>query len=216
MESNIIEFRNVGKCYVPNVDALKNITFELKTGEMMFLTGHSGAGKSTLLKIVAGLEKPTNGEVFVAEQNLRHLNKKGIDSLHRALGMVFQDAQLLEQYTVYENVALPLSLAGYRNKEIASRVARALEAVNLATLAKRYVNMLSIGEQQRIGIARAIAHQPPLLLADEPTGNLDPKTAAEIMQLFVDLNKNLGMSIVVATHDLTLIAPLQCRVLNLA
>jgi len=212
--NNIIEFRNVSKRYVAYEDALKNVNFDLKLGEMAFLTGPSGAGKSTLLKLIAAMEESTLGDIIVAGQNISHLSRSGVASLRRALGMVFQDAQLLENYTVYENVALPLTLLGFREKDISSRVQPALELVGLGDKARRYATALSIGEQQRVGIARAIAHKPPLLLADEPTGNLDPALAAEIMQLFIELNKT-GMSILIATHDLSLIASLHYRILSL-
>jgi cell division transport system ATP-binding protein len=211
---NIIEFNDVSKRFAHGENALVNITFTLKTGEMAFLTGHSGAGKSTLLKLVAAIESPTTGDIIVGEKNLRHLSRHGIAALRRSIGIVFQDPQLLEQRTVFNNVALPLTLAGFGYRDNIPRVHAALDMVGLLNKENRYPESLSVGEKQRVGIARAIVNRPPLLLADEPTGNLDPDLALEIMELFLKLNKS-GISILIATHDLGLIAPLRHRILTL-
>ena len=211
---HIVELQNVGKRYPHGEEALTNINFTLKFGEMAFLTGHSGAGKSTLLKLIAAIIEPSAGEIKVAEQNISHLTRRGISSLRRSLGMVFQDSHLLENYTVFDNVALPLNLAGFSSREITVRVRETLGVVGLLEKSKRYPETLSVGERQRVSIARAVVTKPPLLLADEPTGNLDHELALEIMNLFIELNKS-GISLLIATHDLALIAPLRYRILTL-
>lgn len=213
-DNYIIEFCNVSKKYVSNELALKNANFRLKLGEMAFLTGHSGAGKSTMLKLIAAMESPTEGEIYISSQNSSHLSKRGIASLRRSIGIVFQEAHLLFDYSVFENVSFPLSFIGISRKNSISMVNEALNVVGLSSKANCYPQDLSVGEKQRVCIARAIAHNPPLLLADEPTGNLDQKLALEIINLFIALNKR-GMSILVATHNLTLIAPLHYRMLTL-
>jgi len=210
----IINFQNVSKRYTQGEEALKDINFSLKFSEMAFLTGHSGAGKSTLLKLIAAMERPTGGEIIVAGQSIGHLARRGVSSLRQSLGMVFQDPNILDRYTVFENVALPLLLQDVRQRDIASRVRAALDVVGLLAKEKRYPYKLSVGERQRVGIARAIVNHPPLLLADEPTGNLDPDLAREIMDLFTKLNET-GMSLLIATHDLSLIASRSNRILTL-
>ena len=212
--SNIVEFNNVTKFYPHSEEGIKNINFSLKFGEMAFLTGHSGAGKSTLLKLIAAILEPSSGDIIVANQNISHLTRRGVASLRRSLGIVFQDPHLLDNYTVFDNVALPLCLAGFSYRDMNARVREALDVVGLLSKEKRYPEALSVGERQRIGIARAIVNRPPLLLADEPTGNLDPVLGLEIMKLFTTLNES-GMSLIIATHDLALIAPLKHRILTL-
>jgi len=210
----MIQFNNVSKRYVGSQTALKNINFHLDKGEMAFLTGHSGAGKSTLLKLIVLLEKPTQGQIIVAGKNTSRFGRRKIPHLRRSLGMIVQNPQLLPTRTVFDNVALPLVIAGYPHQEIKRRVNAALDKVSLLDKEKKYPVSLSTGEQQRVGIARAVVNKPPLLIADEPTGNLDPGLAAEIMHLFEEFNR-AGVSIFIASHNLTLIATMTHRVLTL-
>ncbi len=210
----MIRFDQVGKRYTGGQEALRGVSFRLEAGEMAFLTGHSGAGKSTLLKLVALLEYPSYGQVFVNGRNVTRLGRRRIPQFRRQLGLIFQDYKLLHDRTVFDNVALPLVIAGYRHQDIQRRVRAALDKVGLLGKERRYPIMLSGGEQQRVGIARAVVHKPPLLLADEPTGNLDPVLSAEIMELFRQFNA-VGVTVLIASHDLDLIRRLRCRILTL-
>ncbi|UTP73496.1 cell division ATP-binding protein FtsE [Alteromonas sp. LMIT006] len=210
----MIKFANVSKTYSGGQIALQKVNFELEAGEMAFLTGHSGAGKSTILKLISLMERPSVGEVFINGHVLNQLRRKDIPYVRRDIGMIFQSHQLLMDRTVFDNVALPLVIEGYSRKHIVRRVSAALELVGLRHKQELSPKMLSGGEQQRVGIARAIVNNPPLLLADEPTGNLDPKLSLEIFHLFEQLN-NRGMSIFIATHDLGLIARMKHRTLTL-
>ena len=210
----MIRFDNVSKRYATGQDALKNLNFHLPKGEMAFLTGHSGAGKSTLLKLVTAIETSTRGQVFVNGLNLNTLKKSRVPYLRRNIGIIFQNHNLLFDRNVFANVALPLTISGYSDKEIKRRVQAALDKVNLLHKEKMMPLELSGGEQQRVGIARAIANRPMLLLADEPTGNLDPALSKEIMQLF-DLFNQVGVSIMIASHDLDLIRSMRKPVLQL-
>lgn len=210
----MIKFANVSKTYSGGQIALQKVNFELEAGEMAFLTGHSGAGKSTILKLISLMERPSVGEVFINGHDLNQLRRKDIPYVRRDIGMIFQSHQLLMDRTVFDNVALPLVIEGYSRKHIVRRVSAALELVGLRHKQELSPKMLSGGEQQRVGIARAIVNNPPLLLADEPTGNLDPKLSLEIFHLFEQLN-NRGMSIFIATHDLGLIARMKHRTLTL-
>ncbi len=210
----MIRFINVCKEYDEGHQALRNVNFHLASGEMAFLTGHSGAGKTTLLKSILMIEPITRGQILFNGKNLAHLSKHQIPYLRRTIGMIFQNPQLLLNRTLFENVSLPLVIAGYKPQEIKRRVHAALDKVNLLKKEKLYPLEVSSGEQQRVGIARAIVTKPALLLADEPTGNLDPALAAEIMSLFEAFNK-VGVSILVATHNLSLIARLNHRILSL-
>jgi cell division transport system ATP-binding protein len=210
----MIKFANVSKTYSGGQVALQKVNFELKAGEMAFLTGHSGAGKSTILKLISLMERPSVGEVFINGHDLNQLRRKDIPYVRRDIGMIFQSHQLLMDRTIFDNVALPLVIEGYTRKQIVRRVSAALELVGLRNKQELSPKTLSGGEQQRVGIARAIVNNPPLLLADEPTGNLDPKLSLEIFHLFEELN-NRGMSIFIATHDLGLIARLKHRTLTL-
>jgi cell division transport system ATP-binding protein len=210
----MIEFNNVSKRYPSAHEALTQVTFKLGTGEMAFLTGHSGAGKSTLLKLIALLEHPSQGQVLVNGHNLVRLTKQQVPWLRRTMGIIFQDPHLLEDRTVFDNVALPLMIAGYRQAEIGRRVRAALDKVDLLRKEKVYPTSLSSGEQQRVSIARAVVHKPSLLLADEPTGNLDPKLSNEIMALFEQFNQ-VGVTVLIASHDLGLIAAKKHRILTL-
>jgi cell division transport system ATP-binding protein len=200
----MIEFHNVTKRYESGFEALKNVSLQLSDGEMAFITGHSGAGKSTLLKIIALIEKPTRGQALLNRINLNNLPRQRVPQLRRNIGIIFQDHQLLFDRPVFENVALPLQIQGYRPQEIAKRTRAALDKVGLLHKEKSIPITLSGGEQQRVGIARAVVHKPMLLLADEPTGNLDPVLSREIMQIFVDFNQ-VGVTVLVASHDLNLI-----------
>ena len=203
----MIEFHNVTKRYESGFEALSNVSLQLNDGQMAFITGHSGAGKSTLLKIIAMIEKPTRGQALLNRINLNNLSRQRIPFLHRNIGIIFQDHQLLFDRPVFENVALPLQIQGYRPQEIAKRTRAALDKVGLLHKEKSLPITLSGGEQQRVGIARAVVHKPMLLLADEPTGNLDPVLSREIMQIFVDFNQ-VGVTVLVASHDLRLIEEL--------
>jgi cell division transport system ATP-binding protein len=210
----MIEFKNVSKRFEGGFDALRNVNMQLGEGEMAFLTGHSGAGKSTLLKIISLIEKPTRGQALLNRINLKTVSKHRIPYIRRNIGIIFQDHQLLFDRTVFDNVALPLTIQGYRHQEIAKRTRAALDKVGLLRKDKAMPITLSGGEQQRVGIARAVVHKPMLLLADEPTGNLDPVLSREIMQIFVDFHQ-VGVSVLVASHDLDLIDELQKPVLTL-
>jgi cell division transport system ATP-binding protein len=179
----MIEFHNVTKRYESGFEALSNVSLQLNDGQMAFITGHSGAGKSTLLKIIAMIEKPTRGQALLNRINLNNLSRQRIPFLRRNIGIIFQDHQLLFDRPVFENVALPLQIQGYRPQEIAKRTRAALDKVGLLHKEKSLPITLSGGEQQRVGIARAVVHKPMLLLADEPTGNLDPVLSREIMQI---------------------------------
>jgi len=210
----MIEFHNVTKRYTGGFDALSNVSMHLAAGEMAFLAGHSGAGKSTLLKIISLIEKPTRGQALLNRINLKTIPKHRVPFLRRNIGIIFQDHQLLFDRPVFDNVALPLTIQGYRPQEIAKRTRAALDKVGLLNKEKSMPITLSGGEQQRVGIARAVVHKPMLLLADEPTGNLDSVLSREIMQIFIDFNQ-VGVSVLVASHDLNLIDELQKPVLTL-
>lgn len=210
----MIRFDRVSKRYPNGKEALQGVSFELPRGELTFLTGHSGAGKSTLLKLIMMIERPTGGQLFIDDQRINDLRRADVPWLRRQIGMVHQNHQLLFDRSVHDNVALPLVIAGFRPADVAKRVRAALDKVGL--LDKEHLNpvTLSGGEQQRVGIARAVVNKPPLLLADEPTGNLDPALSAEIMDLFHDFAR-VGVSVLIATHDLSLIARYQHRLLTL-
>lgn len=210
----MIRFVNASKRYSSGFDALQNINFHMAPGEMAFLTGHSGAGKSSLLKLIALLERSSRGQVIVNNQNLTKVPRRRIPYFRRNIGIIFQDHQLLFDRTVFDNVALPLIIAGYSRHDIAKRVRAALDKVGLLGKEKKYPITLSGGEQQRVGIARAVVNKPPLILADEPTGNLDPELSAEIMNLFQEFS-DVGVTVLVATHDIALISQLPYRTLTL-
>jgi len=210
----MIKFDAVSKRYSGGHEALNNISFHLKKGEIAFLTGHSGAGKSTLLKLIMLMEKASSGQVFVNSQNLNRLTTRQLPYFRRNIGLVFQDHQLLFDRSVFENVALPLQIAGYDSRDSGRRVRAALDKVGLLKKENKNPIALSGGEQQRVGIARAVVNKPALLLADEPTGNLDPQLSAEIMELFEEFNR-VGVSILIASHDLSLIGKFRHRILKL-
>lgn len=210
----MIRFEHVSKFYPTGQAALKQVSFHLHPGEMAFLTGHSGAGKSTLLRLILALEQASQGRIVVGGHDLTRLSKHEMPRLRSSIGTILQEPNLLPARTVFDNVALPLVILHYTPQDIHRRVRHALESVGLLEKADLYPVMLSAGERQRVSIARAIVHKPALLLADEPTGNLDPGLSAEIMQLFETFNQ-AGVSILIATHDLMLVATLPYRVLTL-
>lgn len=210
----MIRFEKVSKTYSGGQQALRQVTFNIEPGEMAFLTGHSGAGKSTLLKLISIMERPTVGKVLINNHDLNTIKPSQVPFLRRDIGMIFQSHQLLMDKSVFDNVALPLIIEGYSRKEINKRVHASLEMVGLHNKAQCLPMTLSGGEQQRVGIARAVVNKPPLLLADEPTGNLDPKLSMEIMELFENFNQ-AGVSVFIATHDLGLIARMKYRTLTL-
>jgi len=210
----MIRFEHVTKEYPNGHMALKQVSFELQNGEMAFLTGHSGAGKSTLLKIIALLEDCTVGKVFLADQAIAHLRRQARPLLRRKMGIIMQTPMLFLEKTAYDNVALPMVISGGSAKEIPRRVRAALDKVGLLSKEKVLCCNLSLGEQQRTNIARAVVNRPAILLADEPTGNLDPQLANEIMQLFSEFH-HIGTNVLIATHNLSLIDPTKHRVLKL-
>jgi len=210
----MIRFDQVTKRYASGHEAVHELSFELAAGEMAFVTGHSGAGMSTLLKLIALIERPTRGHVTVNGQNLHGLRRGRIPELRRGIGMVFQDHRLLMDRSVYDNVALPLIIAGLSREEIARRVRAALDKVGLLERERAAPITLSTGEQQRVGIARAIVAKPAVLIADEPTGNLDPQLSGEIMRLFADFQQ-VGTTVIVASHDLPLVKRMGKRVIVL-
>ena len=210
----MIQFDHVSKRYEAGNYGLSDISFQVDDGEMVFITGHSGAGKSTLLRLIGLIERPTRGQLLVDGQNLSKLPRRQVPYHRRRMGMIFQDHRLLADRTVFDNVALPLVVAGVPHKDIARRVRAALEKVGLLRKEKSLPLTLSGGEQQRVGIARAIVSRPPVVLADEPTGNLDPELSREIMELFLSFNR-VGVTLLIASHDLELIGSLGKRILHL-
>ena len=211
---SVLRFDNVSKRYGNGHEALSEISFEVGQGEMLFVTGHSGAGKSTLLKLIHLSERPSRGAVIFGDKNLLKVRGRRVAMHRRDVGIVFQDHRLLADRSVADNVALPLILRGLRRGDIAKRVRSVLDRVSLGARASALPSQLSAGEQQRVGIARAIVSEPRLLVADEPTGNLDPTLSAEIMALFESLPER-GTSVLVASHDLALVKRMKKRVLVL-
>lgn len=209
----MIQFSNITKNYDNHV-ALSNINLNIEQGEMVFLTGPSGAGKSTLLKLITAIEPSTRGQLLVNQRKLHHISRRQIPALRREIGMIFQNPMLLPNLTVFDNIALPLIISRFRRAEIKKRVRAALDKVGLLKHEKYYPQTLSTGEQQRVGIARAIVNKPSIVLADEPTGNLDPSLSMDIIRLFEAFNA-VGVTILVATHDLSLIAGLNHRIITL-
>jgi cell division transport system ATP-binding protein len=210
----MLEFHNVTKRYPETGEVLKSISFHLRRGEIAFLTGHSGAGKSTLLKLIGVMERCSSGEIWLDSDNLSHATESQIPYLRRKMGFIYQDYKLLQDRTVFDNVALPLVIAGLGYQETCRRVGAALDKVGLKGKEKKYPMALSGGEQQRVGIARAVVNKPPLIIADEPTGNLDPELSAEIMSLF-DKFQQVGVTVLIASHDISLITRMNHRVLKL-
>jgi cell division transport system ATP-binding protein len=210
----MLKFDNVTKRYPETGDVLRNVSFHLQRGEIAFLTGHSGAGKSTLLKLIAAMERCSRGQILLDGQDLSHAKENQLPFIRRKMGVIYQDYKLLQDRTVFDNVALPLVIAGYGHHEIARRVRAALDKVSLSGKEKKYPLALSGGEQQRVGIARAVVNKPPIIIADEPTGNLDPELSAEIMLLFGEFQQ-VGVTVLIASHDISLISQLNYRVLKL-
>lgn len=210
----MITFDRVSKRYAEGHEALSEISVDIRQDELVFVTGHSGAGKSTLLRLIMLMERPSRGQVIVDGQNLAKVRARGIPGHRRNIGVVFQNHQLLFDRSVYHNVALPLVIAGYEQREVGRRVRAALDKVGLLAKERALPVTLSGGEQQRVGIARAVVARPRILLADEPTGNLDPALSAEIMQLFEAFNQ-VGVTVLIASHDLALISRLHHRILTL-
>jgi len=210
----MIRFDNVSKRYATGHEGLSNTSFAIEEGQMAFLTGHSGAGKSTLLRLIGCLERPTRGQVWVNDRNLNKLSNSQIPYHRRDVGMIFQDHRLLHDRTVFDNVALPLVVAGASPNEIKRRVNAALDKVGLLHKERSMPLTLSGGEQQRVGIARAVVSKPKVLLADEPTGNLDPELSKEIMDLFMEFNR-VGVTLLIATHDIALILSMSQRIIKL-
>ena len=210
----MIRFDQVSKRYDGGHEAISQLSFEVGDGEMAFVTGHSGAGKSTLLKLLALIERPSHGQIQLDGQSLGRVGRGGIPKLRRRIGMVFQDHRLLMDRSVFANVELPLVIGGLAAGERARRVRAALEKVGLLAYERQRPDTLSTGEQQRVGIARAIVARPSLLIADEPTGNLDPQLAVEIMGLFAEFQQ-VGTTVLVASHDLPLIKRMKKRVIVL-
>jgi cell division transport system ATP-binding protein len=210
----MIRFAEVSKSYPGKRDALSGVTLHLAPGELAFLTGRSGAGKSTMLRLIALMERHSRGQIIIGGKNTARLPRRQRPQFRRRIGFIFQDHRLLTDRTVFDNVALPLVIADYRRRDILKRVRAALDQVGLLGKERLYPAALSGGEQQRVGIARAVVHKPDILLADEPTGNLDPGLSWEIMQLFGRFS-DVGVTVLVATHDLSLIERLPYRIIVL-
>lgn len=210
----MIELNQVSKQYPGGFEALKDINFTLEKGEMVFLTGHSGAGKSTFLRLIACLEAPSSGQIVVNHSHINKLSRHEASVFRARLGITFQMPHLLNDQSVFENVALPLRIQGFSQLVISKRVQAALDRVGLLHKQKLFPGNLSGGEQQRVGIARAVVHKPALLIADEPTGNLDPELALQVMTLFEQFHAT-GTSVLIATHDLALIARMKHRMVML-
>ncbi len=210
----MIKFSNVAKRYPGGQEALRDVSFSIGEGELVFLTGRSGAGKSTLFKLIPAIERATSGSVVVNGQNISAIKPAAVPFLRRNLGLVFQDQKLLYDRSIFDNVLLPLAFSGFAPREAARRARAALDKVGLLAREKANPIQLSGGEQQRVAIARAVANRPAILIADEPTANLDADSAAAIVEIFVSFQK-VGVTVLIATHDLTLIERVGSRVLKL-
>jgi cell division transport system ATP-binding protein len=210
----VIRFENVHKRYSKSREALRGVSMRIDRGEMVFLTGPSGAGKSTLLKLIALIERPTRGSVVVNERNTAKISRRGIPKFRQRIGIVFQDHKLLLDRSVFDNVALPLVISGHSRRDIERRVRASLDQVGLLDREAHLPLALSSGEQQRVGIARAVAGRPDIVIADEPTGNLDPGLSLDIMRLFERFN-DVGVTLLIATHDLELLGHMNRRRIEL-
>jgi cell division transport system ATP-binding protein len=211
----MISFERVTKRYEEGHDALREVSFHIARDDLVFLTGHSGAGKSTLMRLIMLMDRPTRGKVLIDDRDLARVTARGIPAHRRDIGVVFQNHQLLMDRTVFDNVALPLVIRGQEHRETARRVRAALDKVGLLNRERAMPVTLSGGEQQRVGIARAVVCRPKILLADEPTGNLDPELSAEVMSLFEQFSQ-VGVTVLIASHDLALISRLRHRILTLS
>lgn len=200
----MILFDHVYKRYPNGREALSDLSLEVRSGEIVFVTGHSGAGKSSLLKLISLIERPSRGQLIVNGQNVAGVSRSKIPAFRRQIGVVFQDHKLLVDRTIFDNVALPLIIAGIGTKEIGKRVRAALDQVGLLGREKSLPLELSTGEQQRVGLARAVVSKPPILIADEPTGNLDPELSIDVMNIFRRFNE-VGVTVLIASHDLYLL-----------
>ena len=209
----MIEFKNVSKVYDTGTEAVHNANFKIDKGEFVFLVGSSGSGKSTLIKLILKEEEPTRGNIIINGKDTTFLKPKRVPFLRRSMGVVFQDFRLLPDKTVYENVAFALECIGMKGNEIRPKVLNALERVGLKEKVRSFPGELSGGEQQRVCIARAIVNEPKLLICDEPTGNLDPETSEEIMKVLDKINKELGTTVIMATHDKDIVNNMKKRVL---
>ncbi len=211
----MIQFTNVSKRYANGFEALNNLTFQVERGEMVFLTGHSGAGKSTVLKMIPLLERQSEGQIIIDGKELSKIKRRHVPALRRDIGIIFQDSKLLNDRNVFDNVALPLLLSGdHHPREVGRRVRAALDKVGLLAREHDSPIALSGGERQRVGIARAVVNRPKVLIADEPTGNLDPILSQEIMTLFEQFQQ-VGVTVLIASHDLELISQMKKRILAL-
>ena len=206
----MIKLNNISKRFSGGQEALSGLNLMINKGEMVFITGHSGAGKSTLLRLIALIDRPSDGQIIIDNQNIGRIKKRNISEYRRQIGIVFQDHKLLYDRTIFDNVALPLIISGISRQEAKRRVRAALDQVNLLQKEKQKPETLSAGEQQRVGIARAIVTKPKLLIADEPTGNLDPELSFEVMKIFHRFNQ-VGVTVLIASHDIALIDHLGCR-----
>ncbi|MEK6735241.1 MAG: cell division ATP-binding protein FtsE [Pseudomonadota bacterium] len=210
----MISFKNISKRFPDGFVALNNIDLTIETGEMVFITGHSGAGKSTLLKLIAAIERPTSGSITISGQNIAQLKYSAIPFLRRKIGFIFQDHKLLFDRNVFDNVLLPLQIGSFDNNMVTSRVRAALDKVGLLRKERAMPVTLSGGERQRLCIARAVVHRPIILIADEPTGNLDIEYARDIMEMFKSFHQ-VGVTVLIATHDASLLENTQHRILSL-
>ena len=210
----MIEFDHVTKVYDNGTIALDDLTVDIDKGEFVFILGHSGAGKSTMLKLMLREEKTTEGSITVGDYNLEHMRSRDIPYLRRNIGMVFQDFRLIPKMTAYENVAFAMRVTNIPPKKIRKRVPYILQLVGLEDKARVYPDELSGGEQQRVALARALVHNPPIIIADEPTGNIDPELSYEIMELLIEINK-LGTTVMVVTHEHSLVSTFKCRTIVL-
>ncbi len=210
-----IEIKNCYKVYPNGVTAIADLTLSISKGDFVFIIGHSGSGKSSFIKMLYREEKPTKGSVIVGGINISKLKNRNVYKLRRKLGIVFQDFKLLPKLTVYENVAFALEAQGLKSSEIKPKVIKALDRVGLKEKIRSFPNQLSGGEQQRVCIARAIVNEPKLLICDEPTGNLDPETSKEIMKVIDSINKEMGTTIIMATHDKEIVNRMKKRVITI-
>jgi cell division transport system ATP-binding protein len=210
----VIRFTNVHMNYPGGNEALRNINLHIEQGAMVYITGRSGAGKSTLLRLIALIDRHSRGQIIVNGQNLERVRNRRIPIFRRHIGFMFQDHRLLNDRTLFDNVALPLVIAGYRHQEVRKRVQAALDKVNLLPKVNSYPMALSGGEQQRVGVARAVVHRPAILLADEPTGNLDPALSWDTMNLFEQFNQ-VGVTVIIASHDIDMISRMSKRIITL-